>query len=155
MFKFFVQSSKSLIKFESSSLFYFNKLKNFSSITQTKMTAEEYEKEWTKLYEAKLKEKMDYLNKELSESEKQEVEFISDHVRKLSKDEMKYLTILLKIKETKLQGFSPFEYNSQHPSNMLTSTNLWPKENPNWFNTSSLQATINSFQGGKVIPGTL
>jgi len=153
MFKYFVQSSKTLIKFESSASFNFIKQTNFSSTT--KMTAEEYEKEWTKLYEAKLKEKMDYLNKELSESEKKEVEFISDHVRKLSKDEMKYLTILLKIKETKLQGFSPFEYNSQHPSNMLKSTNLWPKENPNWFNTGNLQATINSFKGEQGIPGKL
>jgi hypothetical protein len=154
MFKYFVKSSKTLINFESSSFLYFNKLRNFSTTTQAKMTVEEYEKEWTKLYEAKLKEKMDYLNKELSESDKKEVEFIFDHVKSLSKDELKYLAILLKIKETKLRGVSPFEYNSSHPSNKLKSSNLWPKENPNWFNTSSLQATMNSFQGGRAAPGT-
>ena len=149
MFKYFVKSSKSFTNLGSYSIFFKNQLKTMSTTTQNKMTPQEYEREWTKLYEAKMKEKMDNINKELSVSEKTEVEFIFDHIKTLSKDELKYLAILLKIKETKLTGVSPLESNSLHPSKMTQKVNLWPKENPNWFNTSNLQATLNSFQGKK------
>lgn len=154
MFKYFAKPSRNFIKFETSSILYHNKFRNFTTATQAKMTPEDYEREWTKLYEVKMKEKMDYLNKELSESEKQEVEFIFDHIKSLSKEEMKYLAILLKVKETKLNGISPLEFNSLHPNNITKMTNLWPKENPNWFNTSNLKATVSSFQGGKVQAGS-
>jgi hypothetical protein len=155
MLKYFAKSTRNLINFETPSILFNKNLKNFTEGTQTKMTPEEYEREWTKLYEIKMKEKMDYLNKELSESDKQEVEFIFDHIKSLTKDELKYLAILLKVKETKLNGISPLEFNSLHPTNMTKMTNLWPKENPNWHNTSSLQSTITSFQGGKVQAGNL
>jgi len=149
MFKYFVKFSKTLTNLRSDSIFLKNQIKSMSNTTQNKMTAQDYEREWTKLYEVKMKEKMDNINKELSVTEKTEVEFIFDHLKTLSKDELKYLAILLKIKETKLSGVNPLENNSLHPSKMTQMVNLWPKENPNWFNTSNLQATLNSFQGKK------
>ncbi len=125
-------------------LFNFSSVRRLTQSNQSKLTPEQ---EWTAIYEAKMQKTKDLVLKELSQEEREEVEFISEELETLSKDEKLYFALLMKIKQTKLLGMSPFEYNQLHPSKLVNQNNLWPKENPNWYKTPELHSTMNSFKG--------
>jgi hypothetical protein len=133
------------------------KLQNFSQADVKPVQAAEnpsnnqskidYEKEWTDIYLQTRKADMEIIEKELSDYEKKEVRALIDRVVALNKEEKLYYVHLVERKSELMSGFSLNDYDPLQPSNMLNNQNLWPKENPKWFATPSLQSSIGSFTG--------
>ena len=107
----------------------------------------DYEKEWTDIYLKTRKADMEIIEKELSEYEKKEVKALIDRVVALNKEETLYYVHLAERKSQLMSGFSLNEYDPLQPSNMMDNQNFWPKENPKWFATPSLQSSLGSFTG--------
>ena len=90
---------------------------------------------------------MEILEKELTEYEKKEVKALLERVIALNKEEKLYYIHLVTRKTELMAGGSLFDFDPLQPSNMLETDNLWPKENPRWFATPSLQSSMGSFTG--------
>jgi hypothetical protein len=107
----------------------------------------EKEKEWNKIYISKIKQKIDFLQEELTDQEKREVEVFFKKFMKLSQDEKKYLIFLNKKNTNNKLGFDFTKVNTFHPSNLMQTENTWPKENPNWYKTENMSSTVGAFTG--------
>jgi hypothetical protein len=106
------------------------------------------EQEWTEMYITKMKQNKDYLEKQLSDIQKKEVELIVEAIANLTQDERKYYNIIFKHKIIAMTGLHPARESYSNPSTLLKSENLWPKENPNWYKSPHLQSTVAAFTGG-------
>jgi hypothetical protein len=131
----------------------FNFKNIFSFCTKENKTADynQYEKEWTEMYIQKLKQNKEYLEKQLSEPQRKEIELIVEAQMSLNETEKKYFNVIFKKKIRELTGVDPITQIFSNPSDLVKKENLWPKENPNWFKTPHLQNTVSAFTGGQVV----
>lgn len=119
-----------------------------SSISNNKnLTPEEYEKEFNKIFLEKTKIKKDFLEKELNEKEKREVNTLVGHLIKMDKNEKLYYLLLNRKNEIKVFNEDTAKVNIDLPQNIINTENFWPKENPNWLKTPALTSTLASFSG--------
>ncbi len=112
----------------------------------------ELTKEWNSAFQQKVNAQKELLNSQLSEYEKKEVQFLLEKIKSLSKEEKLYYLHLVKTKTEALYGVELEKIDATLPSMMVEYDSFWPKNNPNWFNTPNLNATIQSF-AGKVYSG--
>jgi large subunit ribosomal protein L7/L12 len=118
--------------------------------TSKERTPEEYEKEWTKMYLEIQKKNKEFLESELSETEKEEVKFLTDKFLELSKEERLYFLYVQRMLLIKYCGVDPKRHLTS-PSIAIEGKNLWPKENPDWLKTQSLMQAIGAFQGRSIL----
>lgn len=140
------------------SLFFKNSLlgKAITSLTSRCFSTNEidfkqYEQEWNKAYEQKSKANKEIVEKELSEYQKKEVKTLLQLFKKLSKEEKKYYSILVKNKMILMNGENPMNANFNIPSAFMGMETIIPKGD--WFKTDSMKATMASFSGAPTSQG--
>ena len=109
-----------------------------------------YEQEWNNIYIKKFNEKKKFLEDQLSSSEKKEVELLVEAMNILNPDEKNLFLLLVKKNIEKISGVNALNLDISTPSSMINNENLWPKENPEWYNTSHLTSTLSAFKGIKM-----
>lgn len=151
--KNFLKLNKSLKNINKIKFNFCTKIEQNQTQTQNKEEVKDekyYEQEWTKLYIEKRNADKAVLEKELTDLEKREVELLTDLAMGLNEIESKYYMLLLQDVSKDIYNVDPMEDDDYYPSQLNTSSNLWPKDNGKWFKTPSFESAIAAFSGGKV-----
>ena len=107
-----------------------------------------FEKEWEKIAEEKEKSQRAFLDEELDQFQKQQVDLIVSKVLRFNMFEMRYFASQIKDRVQRTSGMNPLKLNMDWPSVKMDSDGTWPPLNPNWFKQQELMAKVGPFIGG-------
>jgi large subunit ribosomal protein L7/L12 len=107
-----------------------------------------FEKEWEKLAKDKTEQQRVALTEEMTQNQRNKVEFIVDKILSLNPFEMRYMAMNMQDRVQKISGLSPMKLNMDWPSVKRDVDGTWPPLNPNWFKQQELAAQLGPFMGG-------